>query len=505
LLRFLIYLAMSWAIPSLAAPPVATTRPATGAALSETLAEYVRQSGGRYAYGLYVGEQKVGWTIDEMRLGELDGKPAAVSESEGRMEMLIMGNKATFQWHNRTHYELRGDGSVLRIEELIEEDGKPKRIVAQRDPDGLKIRTEAAGRVTERQVPLPKQTLKTIEELDRWLTTVVKAGDEFRSYSIGLDSEDIDRLEAYTYLGRRPFRWRGVATELIHVQLKTDGAVYQVDALPNGTAIKGKLGPFDMRMEEEAVARNLKAPVIDMTFEVPVSVQLGDPRRVLALTMEVSGIGDFNIPETTTQSVGPADGGAARQVRIVRQPLPRKPMPLTADEKSRALAATLSVQSGDPAIKKLAAQIVGDAVEPRAKAERINRWVYAQLKKSYQDNASTALEVLENKAGDCTEHTLLFIALCRAVGVPARELGGLAYDESQVVAAARRAGRQGGTFNWHAWGEIHDGATWISMDPTWNEVEVDATHLVLAIGPEDFAWVNILGKMKLSVVEFSTQ
>ena len=88
----------------------------------------------------------------------------------------------------------------------------------------------------------------------------------------------------------------------------------------------------------------------------------------------------------------------------------------------------------------------------------------------------------------------------------ARELGGLAYDESQVVGgAAHRPARRGGTFNWHAWAEIHDGRRWVSIDPTWNEVQVDATHLVLSVGPEDFAWVNILGKMKLRVIEFRKQ
>ena len=50
----------------------------------------------------------------------------------------------------------------------------------------------------------------------------------------------------------------------------------------------------------------------------------------------------------------------------------------------------------------------------------------------------------------------------------------------QVVQAAERRPRHRGTFNWHAWAEIHDGRQWLSMDPTWNEVQVDATHLVLS-------------------------
>lgn len=481
----------------------AETDPATAA--KQPLAEYVKRAGGRYAYGLYVGAHKIGWSIDDMRLGELGGQPVAVITSEGHMEMLVMGNKAVFRWQQRTYHELTGDGSVLKVEETTQEDGSTTRIVAERKGTGLTVRTETAGRTTQRQTPLPKLTLKRIEQLDRWLTTVARAGDEFRSYSTALDAQDINRIEVYQYRGRRPFRWGGVATELIHVQLKTDGAAYEMDALPNGTAVKGKLGPFDMRLEEEAVARNLQAPVVDMTFEVPIDTRLGDPREVDSLTLEARDLGDVRIPQNATQRVSEGRDGAM-VVAITRQPARVEPKPLTEAEKAVLLTATPSVQSDDPKIRKLAAEIVGDNKEPRAKAERINRWVHQHLRQTYQANASTALEVLANKAGDCTEHTLLFVALCRAAGVPARELGGLAYDESQVVGgAAHRPARRGGTFNWHAWAEIHDGRRWVSIDPTWNEVQVDATHLVLSVGPEDFAWVNILGKMKLRVIEFRKQ
>src|SRR5205807_1297290 len=82
-----------------------------------------------------------------------------------------------------------------------------------------------------------------------------------------------------------------------------------------------------------------------------------------------------------------------------------------------------------------------------------------------------ARPVLENKAGDCTEHTLLFVALARAAGLPAREVGGVAYVGGDEPA-----------FGWHAWAEVHDGSQWVAVDPTWGQVFVDATHIKFSEG-----------------------
>ena len=61
---------------------------------------------------------------------------------------------------------------------------------------------------------------------------------------------------------------------------------------------------------------------------------------------------------------------------------------------------------------------------------------------------------------------MLFVALCRAEGVPAREVSGLMY-----------AGDQLGAFGGHAWAEVALDGRWVSADPTWNQFPVDATHI----------------------------
>ena len=87
--------------------------------------------------------------------------------------------------------------------------------------------------------------------------------------------------------------------------------------------------------------------------------------------------------------------------------------------------------------------------------------------------------------------TLLFVALARALDIPAREVSGVMYmGEGQPA------------FGWHAWAEIHDGHQWISIDPTWDESYVDATHLAISEKSNDWSWVNAVGRMKFHVLKF---
>ena len=87
----------------------------------------------------------------------------------------------------------------------------------------------------------------------------------------------------------------------------------------------------------------------------------------------------------------------------------------------------------------------------------INSWVSSQLK--YQESPVTrsAVEALEDRAGDCGEYTTVMVALLRAMGIPARRATGRLYDFDTLSA--------------HAWvevalptrsGELH----WFVADPT---------------------------------------
>src|SRR5439155_24270329 len=130
----------------------------------------------------------------------------------------------------------------------------------------------------------------------------------------------------------------------------------------------------------------------------------------------------------------------------------------------------------------------------RAQAERLTRYVNAILDKKPTVSLPSAREVLRTKVGDCNEHTALYVAMARALGIPARIAVGLV--------AVR------GAFYYHAWPEVYledrpGRGRWLPVDPTLNEFPADATHLRLARGGLDkqAAILPLIGKIKMTVVD----
>jgi hypothetical protein len=101
--------------------------------------------------------------------------------------------------------------------------------------------------------------------------------------------------------------------------------------------------------------------------------------------------------------------------------------------------------------------------------------------------------VLQSRSGDCTEHSVLFAALARAVGIPTEQVAGVMYAQGF------------GGFAYHAWNRVYVGQ-WIEVDPTFNEGppnSVNPTHIVFAFGPleRQSAIVNLMGRVRVRLLE----
>jgi hypothetical protein len=129
------------------------------------------------------------------------------------------------------------------------------------------------------------------------------------------------------------------------------------------------------------------------------------------------------------------------------------------------LSSTENIQSDDELIRKLAETITKDASDDFEKVTKIAKWIYENLEydESYAGENKDALWVLNNRRGVCAEYTTLFIALARAIGIPARYVHVYAY------------GKNG--WESHAIAEVYLGR-WVPVDALWMEVGwVDATHI----------------------------
>jgi len=153
------------------------------------------------------------------------------------------------------------------------------------------------------------------------------------------------------------------------------------------------------------------------------------------------------------------------------------------------LGPTPFIQSDHRQIVAQARKIVGNTRSSLEKVRKINTWVYKNIQKSPTFSIPSALDVLKNKKGDCNEHSILFCALARAAGVPARVCLGLVYMD--------------GVFYYHAWNRVWLNGSWVSVDPVFNQVKADATHLKLAEGVENQGkLIGFLGKLQIEVLEY---
>jgi transglutaminase-like putative cysteine protease len=151
------------------------------------------------------------------------------------------------------------------------------------------------------------------------------------------------------------------------------------------------------------------------------------------------------------------------------------------------LGSTPLVQADDAEIRRAAEAAVDGASDPRIAARRLNDWVYRNLRKEVTFSIPSARQVLEARSGDCNEHTVLFVAMARAVGLPARTAAGLVYV------------RDG--FYYHAWPEVWLGR-WVPVDPTLGQFPADASHLRFVVGglARQVELVRLIGTLKLDVV-----
>ena len=193
---------------------------------------------------------------------------------------------------------------------------------------------------------------------------------------------------------------------------------------------------------------------------------------------------------------GPRQRLSGDTLRVVREPdsalVPRYRLFARRNDSTRLRDTAYTnpeplIQSRDVRIRALAIRIIRRERDPRTAAELLNAWVHDSIKPRVTFGVPSAIQVLKDGTGDCNEHTQLFVALARAVGIPARVTAGLAYLD--------------GKFYYHAWPEIllND---WVAVDPTFGQFPADAAHLRFVVGglARQTELLRLMGNLKIDVL-----
>jgi len=178
--------------------------------------------------------------------------------------------------------------------------------------------------------------------------------------------------------------------------------------------------------------------------------------------------------------------GKFQPVKITREEVTETEapdLPITDPEFEPYLASSLLVQADHPEIRRQAQAIAGDETNSLRAARRILEWIHENVDRRAVPSLPNALEVLHHRSGDCNECTVLYVALARALGLPARTNAGLVYLD--------------GKFYYHAWPEVFAGH-WVTLDPVFGQLPADATHLRLTTGgiEKQVEIARLIGQLK---------
>jgi hypothetical protein len=256
-----------------------------------------------------------------------------------------------------------------------------------------------------------------------------------------------------------------------------------------------------------ALGENDVFDAIDKMF-LPSPEPLGDIQSAKSISYILDITKDANdvmIPANDNQKVQRlADGKIMVTVAPVAAPAGATfPYKGRNKEILEAMKPTRFLQSDNKKVIDLARRAVGNTKDEAEAAKKIEAFVADYIEnKNLSIGYASAAEVVDSKQGDCTEHAVLLAAMCRAVGIPAQVVTGIAY--------VKEFGGIRDTFGGHAWVQAYigrDNGKWVGLDAAFKGTGrggYDPGHIALAIGngnPEDLLnLVSTLGHFKIEKV-----
>ena len=106
-------------------------------------------------------------------------------------------------------------------------------------------------------------------------------------------------------------------------------------------------------------------------------------------------------------------------------------------------------------------------------SKKMENWVFNNINnKNYSLDFANAIQTLETKSGDCTEHAVLLASLLRAAKIPSKVVVGLIYTDIPKTA-----------FGYHMWTKAYVGNKWINLDATLPYKNFVPTHIAMAETP----------------------
>ncbi len=360
------------------------------------------------------------------------------------------------QWHffSTTHFLLQDNAPNTIAKHLIFDTQPPFRLLTATytnrqngtvyetklvaTDDGYRATIDRVGRTSEVDLDW-RFDLETFVAFEEWLAAAPRMpNDQFLART-----PDFEKLRVI----QRAYRVVANNDEGYLVETSAPFAATQTQLDRNLRPLRLSMaGIFDVIATTEADAIALKNLRRKTNYLFAVDEPISNHTALASLELEVTSSAEVELPKRLSLVANPVTSrgdGAEYQGEALRYPV------------------------SAPAIQRLVRQSLSEQTDLDTVA-RLVRTAHQALRYALDQPAGSVLEALARGSGECTDYADLFTTLARAANLPARTVYGLAYQD-------------GGTpgFLFHAWNEVYFEDEWRAVDPTWNQLRVDASHIPL--------------------------
>lgn len=435
--------------------------------------------------GIYWGNDKVGYTVSEIKkaLGGYTISDQAI------MDLTVMGTPQRIDTLVTSHvdhafvlksFEFRLFSNLFTFKANGNVQGNK-----------LNLELQSGGSISNHIIPLEEVPCLSNSLKPLILSEGLAAGKRFR-YTVfdpsTMSSTPIEMLVE----GKETIPLNGRKIECYRIKSTLKGIVLRSWIDEEGNTIKEE-SPLGLILVKEskadALTENWSEKTKDIIAASAISVNkpiaISNP-SYLKVRLKNVNLEAFDL----TQGRQRLRGDVLEIVREDMSELNSYRIPYRKGDQTEYLKPSVFIQSDHPLIVGKAREIVEQEVVALEVVRRIHTWVYETIEKKPTLSIPSALDVLNMKVGDCNEHATLFVALCRAVGIPSKLCAGIVYNR--------------GHFYYHAWSDVFVGR-WISVDPTMNQIPADATHIRFVEGGLDkqLEIIRLIGMLQLEVLNYT--
>jgi len=450
--------------------------------------DLARYGSGAEWRGVYYRGEKIGFTVSQT-VPRDDGFEL---QEDGRLQMSLLGATTAATIHTTARVDAT---FALRAFEFSLDPGSGA-VAVTGQVNGrrlsLSVTTPSGTRTEERDLPEPPMLS---QNLSRRLASGGLVSGARYDWTV-FDPATLRNAPVVVRVGRREFV-PGTATPIPAARVEMEFAGLRTTSWVTDTGQvlreESPMGLITVRESAEsaqamAVSRRVQVDLLQAAAIVPVANRrIDEPRDVRRLRLDLTGV---DLSPFELDGVGQTLSGTIVEIRD-----PQSLQAERADPDARNyLAAEPFIESDAPEILAEAEMAVRGATTVRDRAEKLTRYVNALLDKKPTVSLPSAREVLRTRVGDCNEHTVLFVAMARAIGLPSRIAVGLVYIH--------------GAFYYHAWPEVYldEGSSrglWLPVDPTLNQFPADGTHLRFTRGglEKQALILPLIGTLKIRLVD----